>query len=214
MQETLRQLEAAHTQMAALADVARQAQAEAADAKAMNDVLQSQFKDLQQAVMVLSARSSIAVTTPDSIQHSAGRNLTFTAGEDADMGVMGKLRAAAGEMISLFAQKMGIQIIANRGKVAIQAQNDAMALSALKDLSIASVDGKLILSAKNEVWIGAAGSYIRINSTRIESGTPGDILEKGAAWQKRAPGSEIVKDTLPWTSDPPDLKRHGSKFSG
>ncbi|QAU24622.1 type VI secretion system tip protein VgrG [Dyella sp. M7H15-1] len=214
MQEAMRQLQSAHAQMESLAQVTRDAQAEASDVKAMNEVLQTQLKELQQAVMVLSARSSIAFTTPDTIQHSAGKNLTFTAGESADVGVLRKFRVAAGELISLFAQKMGLSLIASRGKVAIQAQNDAMALSALKDVTVTSTNGKLILSAKKEVWIGAGGSYIRLDATRIESGTPGDILEKCAAWERRTPDSQIRKDTLPWTSELPDLRRHGSKFSG
>jgi type VI secretion system secreted protein VgrG len=192
MHEALQQLGASHAQMEVLAQAAQTAQADAADAKAMNDVLQNQLKDLQQQVILLSARSSIALTSPETIQHSAGRHLTFTAGENADVGVMRKFTVAAGERISLFAQKLGMKLFANQGKVEIQAQGDEMALAALKDLTITSTNGKLILSASKEVWIGAGGSYIRINANRIENVSPGDILEKCAFWNTVEPASETM----------------------
>ncbi|RDS80890.1 DUF2345 domain-containing protein, partial [Dyella monticola] len=195
MQEALQQLEVAHKQTETLAEAAKSAQADAADAKAMNDVLQKQLKHLQQAVMVLSAQSSIALTSPETIQHSAGRNLTVTAGENADMGVLRKFTVAAGEKISLFAQKLGMKLIAGQGKVEIQAQGDEMTLAALKDLTITSTNGRLVLSAAKEIWIGAGGSYIRINGNRIENVTPGDILEKCAFWDTVEPASDTM--TLP-----------------
>lgn len=197
MQEALQHLGAAQSQMQQLAQAAQAAQADAADAKAMNDVLQSQIKDLQQAVMLLSASASIAVVSPETIQHSAGSNLTLTAGDNVDVGAMRRFTVVAGELISFFAQKMGIKIFA-KGKVDIQSQGDALALAALKDVTITSTNGKLILTAKDEVWIGAGGSYIKINGNRIENGTPGDILEKCASWSKTGAASQSVgAQTLP-----------------
>ena len=197
MQEAMQQLQASYAMMERFAQAAQKAQSEVADVKTMNEALQSQIKDLQQAVMVLSSASSIAMATPESILHSAGRNLTLTAGQNADVGVQGKLTMTAGELISLYAQQMGIQLIAGAGKVDVQAQNDAMALSALKDVTITSVDGRLVLSAAKEVWIGADGSYIKINGSRIENATSGDILEKCAAWDKQGPSSESLHGQLP-----------------
>ncbi|RDS78709.1 DUF2345 domain-containing protein, partial [Dyella monticola] len=196
MQETLQQLETAHAQVDALAKVVTAAQATAADAKAMNAVLQNEIKDLQKAVMVLSAQSSITLTTPDTIVQSAGKNLAFTAGESADVGAMGQVRVMVGEQISLFAQKQGMTFIANKGKVQFQAQNDEMALAALKDVTLTSTNGSLNLSAYKEIWIGAGGSYIKINGNRIECGTPGDIFEKCAWWGRQGPASMDIRADL------------------
>src|SRR5204862_434972 len=96
----------------------------------------------------------------------------------------------------LFVQKLGIKLFAAKGKVEIQAQSDELNLTALKDLKVISVDGKLILSAKTEVWIGVGGSYIRITPERIENGTPGDIYEKCAAWDKKGAASMQVSTAL------------------
>jgi type VI secretion system secreted protein VgrG len=118
------------------------------------------------------------------MQFSASQNLIATAGGSADIGVLRRFTVAAGDAISMFAQRMGMKLFA-KGKVEVQSQSDEMALSALKDITITSSDGRLILSAAKEVWIGAAGSYIKINANRIENGTPGDILEKCSAWSKQ-----------------------------
>jgi type VI secretion system secreted protein VgrG len=106
--------------------------------------------------------------------------------------VIKKLTVAAGEAISLFAQKFGMKLFAAKGKVEIHAQGDELALTGLKDVTITSTDGKLVLTAAKEVWIGAGGSYIRINGERIENGTAGDILEKCAHWGKSGPQTQSI----------------------
>jgi type VI secretion system secreted protein VgrG len=157
--------------------------------------------------MLLSASASIAVTSPETIQHSAGVNLTLTAGENIDAGAMRKFTVAAGELISLFARKMGIKLFASKGKIDIQAQGDEMALAALKDVTVTSTNGKLILTAKDEVWIGAGGSYIKINGSRIENGTAGDIIEKCASWDIDSAGSDTRSSALQDAQDC-DVSRH------
>ncbi|MFL9927185.1 DUF2345 domain-containing protein, partial [Herbaspirillum lusitanum] len=84
-----------------------------------------------------------------------------------------------------------------KGKVELQAQNDAMELTALKDIQIASVDGKLVLSSTKEVWIGAGGSYIRITASGIENVTLGEIYERCAYWDKVAPAAQQISSVVP-----------------
>lgn len=92
----------------------------------------------------------------------------------------------------MFAYQLGLKLIAAKGKVVVQAQSDAMELDALKDLMIRSVDGKVIITASKEVWIGAGGSYIQINGSGIINGSPGPILEKGASWDVPGADSNVV----------------------
>ena len=186
------QLEAALAQMQALADSARVAQAQVAEVEKQREFLAQRLDQLQQAVLLASAPAGVALTSGHHLQLAAQGNLTATAGGSADIGVLRKFTVAAGEAISLFAQKLGVKLIAAKGKVEIQAQSDEMALAALKDVTITSTEGKLVLSAAKEVWIGAGGSYIRITPERIENGTPGDILEKCAFWGKSSAASMRV----------------------
>ncbi|MFL9960506.1 DUF2345 domain-containing protein, partial [Paraburkholderia sediminicola] len=79
--------------------------------------------------------------------------------------------------------------------IEIQAQSDEMALAALKDVTITSTDGKIVIAASKEVWISAGGSYIQINGSGIINGSPGPILEKCASWD--VPGADSMRVPLP-----------------
>jgi type VI secretion system secreted protein VgrG len=198
MAEAKAQLDAALAQMESLADSARKALAHAAEIDKQRQFLEQRLDKLQQAVMLASAPAGVALTSGHHMQLAARRNLMVSARGSADIGVLKKFTVAAGGAISLFARKLGIKLFAAAGKVEIQAQSDEMNLTALKDLKIISVDGKLILSAEKEVWIGAGGSYTRYTAAGIENGTAGDIREKCATWDK--PGQ--ANETYPTPSLP------------
>jgi type VI secretion system secreted protein VgrG len=185
-------LEQALQQMESLAGVASAAQAIAADYDRQKALLESTLDGLKKAGVVVNATDGMALLSGGHLQVSADGNLIASAGGNADIGVVKRFTVAVGEALSLFAQKLGMRLFAAKGKVEIQAQGDEMALSALKDLTISSTDGKLVLTAAKEVWIGAGGSYIRINAERIENGTPGDIIEKCAVWSKTSANSSNV----------------------
>jgi type VI secretion system secreted protein VgrG len=194
-------LEQALQQMRALGEAASAAQAVAADYDKQKSLLDGTLKELKQAGILVSAPAGIALVSGRHVQLAAADNLIATAGGNADIGVIKRFTVAAGETVSLFAQRLGMKLFAAKGKVEIQAQADEMLLAALKDLKITSVDGKLILSAGKEVWIGAAGSYIRINATGIENGTPGDIREKCASWNKQGANSMRLNPSFPPPKD-------------
>jgi type VI secretion system secreted protein VgrG len=190
MEAAKARLDVALAQMQALANAATTAQADAAEINKQNQLLTQRLDQLQQAVLLLSAPDGMALTSGHDLQLAAQGNAFVTA-KNADIGVLKKFTVAVGEAISLFACKLGIKIFAAKGKIDMQAQSDDMLLTALKDIKITSVEGKLILAANKEVWIGAGGSYIKINACGIHNCTPGDILEKCAHWNKPGPSSMI-----------------------
>ena len=196
MQQALQRLDDAYDRMEGLSQAARQAEAEAADLKAMREMQQQQIKDLQEAVMLLSARSSIALVTPDSIQHSAGANLAFTAGDSADMGVSRRFRLFAGEMISLFAHKMGIKLFANQGKVQIQAQNDEMELTSQQNMTVRSSKGHVVVQAgKSLTLTDGGGAYIKLENGHVTIGSPAQVTVKMANFKWDGPDS--IQGALP-----------------
>jgi type VI secretion system secreted protein VgrG len=144
----------------------------------------------------------------------AGKDVNVTTATGFNVSALKSIAMAAGDALSLFAHNLGIKLLAARGKVQIQAQGDELTMSALKDMTITSTDGKIVLSAAKELWIGAAGSYIRMTASNIEIATPGDLFEKALSFQKDGPSSEMKKVSLPYTTDLPDTGAHGSKFSG
>ncbi|WP_250467819.1 type VI secretion system tip protein VgrG [Caballeronia sp. GAFFF2] len=188
MPAAIQQLKVAFERVTALVDANKQANADAAD-KDTQAALVDGLSQLHDAGLLASTPGGMAFVTPKSVQHSAGENVIVTAGEHMDVSIMRRLRMAAGELISLCAHKLGIELIAAKGKVRIEAHSDEMALTALKDVTVTSTEGRLVLAAKKEVWIGAGGSYIKINASQIENGTMGAILERGASWDRPGPAS-------------------------
>ncbi|MGU0056984.1 DUF2345 domain-containing protein [Enterobacter hormaechei] len=73
-----------------------------------------------------------------------------TAGQNADISIAKKLTLAVGDILSLFAHKLGIKMYASEGKVDIQAQSDALNLFAKEKLSVASSDNSVVISAKKK----------------------------------------------------------------
>ncbi|HDR2539231.1 TPA: type VI secretion system tip protein VgrG [Enterobacter ludwigii] len=160
------------------------------------------LNQLNEAGLLLSAPAGIGVTTPKNIQLTAGHTLTATAGENTDMTIFKRLTVAAGEAISLFAQKMGMKIIAAGGTVDIQAQSDAMRLQADQQMAINSVNGEIVLNAAEGIILTSkGGAYIKIKDGSVEIGAPGkidlkstNILWGGGASLEQALKPATVKD--------------------
>lgn len=142
------------------------------------------------AAMVFGSPADIGLSSQKSSHVQATQHLNLVSGQSTHVAAGKSLLASVAEKISLFAQKAGIKLFAAQGKVELQAQGDQMTLGALKDLTITSTDGKVILNAAKEVWIGAGGSYIQISANGIVNGSPGPITEKTPQWSKSATDSQ------------------------
>ncbi|MCO8647475.1 type VI secretion system tip protein VgrG, partial [Burkholderia multivorans] len=164
-------------------------------------------------VMLLSSPEGIAASTQQSVHVTANRHANVVAGQNVNLAAGKSLLASVLDRISLFAQNLGIKIFAAKGPVDIQAQSGPASLVGLQDVKIESADGRLILTAAKEVWIGAGGSYIRIKSGLIENATTGQILEKCASWDKPGGASGTIRDPLQAAPVSTDGGR-GALFSG
>ncbi|MBU9443478.1 type VI secretion system tip protein VgrG [Burkholderia multivorans] len=164
-------------------------------------------------VMLLSSPEGIAASTQQSVHVTANRHANVVAGQSVNLAAGKSLLASVLDRISLFAQNLGIKIFAAKGPVDIQAQSGPASLVGLQDVKIESADGRLILTAAKEVWIGAGGSYIRIKSGLIENATTGQILEKCASWDKPGGASGTIRDPLQAAPVSTDGGR-GALFSG
>ncbi|MFS9436441.1 type VI secretion system tip protein VgrG [Citrobacter sp. C348] len=134
---------------------------------------------LKGAGLLLNAPAGIGVATPKNIQLTTGHSLTVTTGENADLTLFKRLTVAAGDAISLFAQKMGMKIFAARGMIDIQAQTDAMRLQSDKTMNINSVNGEVVLNAQQGITLtSTGGAYIKIKDGSIELGAPGSLKLK------------------------------------
>ncbi|MGY0116114.1 type VI secretion system Vgr family protein [Enterobacter roggenkampii] len=199
MQAAMSQLEQARSLAEALRSAAEAARAELADVQTQKALLSEALTDLKKAALLVSAPEGIAQVTGKSLQQSAGDNIISTSGGHTDFSALKRFTVAAGERVSLYAQKLGIKMFAGKGKVEIQAQGDEMTLDALKDIRISSSEGKLIISAKQEIVLTSGGGYIRIADGTVECAAPDKIIERGAVWQKFG-GQSFSQAVQKWES--------------
>ncbi|WP_316390595.1 type VI secretion system Vgr family protein [Citrobacter farmeri] len=197
MQAALKELDAAREVTAGLKHAAEAAQAELADLSKQTALMNDTLNDLKQQALLLSAPSGIAQVTPASMQLSAGENMMVTAGQNADFSVLKKFTLAVGDILSLFAHKLGIKMYASEGKIDIQAQSDALNLFSKQQLSIASSDDNVVISAKKQILLNCGGSYIKISSAGVEVGTGKNVTLKCIAVQQQSAATLNSKLELP-----------------
>ncbi|WP_047607621.1 type VI secretion system Vgr family protein [Rahnella aquatilis] len=197
MQSAVSELEAAIQEASGLRAAAEMAKAELADVQKQTDLLNSTLKNLQQQALLLSAPSGIAQVTPASIQLAAGQSLIATTGQDADISIGKKFRLAVTETLSLFAKQLGIKMFAAAGKVEIQAQSDALDIFAMKDMHIASQNGKVTVSASTELLLECAGAWIQLKGGSITLGGSGNVTVKAGTLEKLGAATQQETITLP-----------------
>lgn len=202
MGAALAQLNNALALVNALAQSAAVSGALPADNQAQQS-LREALARLKDAGLLASAPAGIAMVTPANIQLSAENSITATAGDSADFSLFKRFSVAAGEAISLFAQKLGLRLIAARGPVDIQAQSDAMTLQADKELALNSSNGEIVLNAQHGITLVSRGAYIKIKDGSVEIGAPGELHIKndniawgGTASLEKALAPMILEDPV------------------
>jgi len=125
---------------------------------------------------------------------AAGANLDQIALRDTNQTTGRRWIHNATESISLFVSgaKAKIadtfKIIAAKGNIQMQAQDGEIAATAQKDVTITSVNGKVIIQAPQEILLAAGGGYIRIGAN-IEMHNPGKQSQKAAGFSLSGPES-------------------------
>jgi type VI secretion system secreted protein VgrG len=196
MQEAIAQLESALEAAKALAASASSAKAEPADT-AVQQQMKEDFDGLKKPGLLMSTPASAGIVAGGGVQLSAQDSISTVAGKNADWSVLKRFTVAVGEKISLFAQKSGIRIFAAKGPVELQAQSDAMSLIAGKDVTAASVNAKLKVSAAKEIILECGGAFVQIKDGSITLGGPGDLFIKTLTVQKKGPLS--LYGATPWS---------------
>ncbi|CAB3764704.1 DUF2345 domain-containing protein [Paraburkholderia humisilvae] len=189
MEAAMRQFEASHAEVASLREEARRATAELAELKEQQQQLESAFRDLKQAVILLSAPKGIGMVTPQTIQLAAGGHIAATSGGNTDFSVGHHFTVASGKSVSLFALQSGIRTLAANGNVDVQAQQGEINLMSHDGINISSSNDRVTVTAKEEILFVCGSSYFRITPSGIEDGTPGDRTIHSASYAKLGPQS-------------------------
>ncbi|POD73694.1 Rhs element Vgr protein [Pseudomonas syringae group genomosp. 3] len=134
----------------------------------------------QQPLLIASSPADIATATPKSTHVHSGKHLTLSTGEDVSIASGKSLLASVAQSISLFAQNAGAKLFAAKGKIELQAQSDAMELTAQQKVMITSTAAGIEIAAQEGILLTSGGGYIRIKDGDIEIHAPGTIDIKGA----------------------------------
>ncbi|AWH87229.1 type VI secretion system tip protein VgrG [Limnobaculum parvum] len=181
MDSVIAELEQAHKMVESLNQMAEAAKAELADLQAQSALLQSSLDTLKGQAVLTYAPAGIASVTPSSIQNTAGENIIQTAQNTVDISAFKRFVVTAGEVISLFANKMGIKIFAGKGKLELQAQDDEMHLTSKQNMVITSTDSEVMVVAKNRLTLACDGAAIVMEGGGITFIGPGDLKVKMAS---------------------------------
>ncbi|WP_319922805.1 DUF2345 domain-containing protein [Acinetobacter sp. RF14B] len=96
----------------------------------------------------------------------------------------------AASKISLFAAQEGLRAYAAKGKIEVQAQDDAVDIIARKGVKIISTEDQIEITATKKIVLTAGGSQIEISSAGILS-TTGGKFEVKAGQHLFVNGSQI-----------------------
>ena len=187
-QPAKQQLENSLNSSTSLSDVAKNQQTDPLD---VLDSLKTFIENIEQqdkrkasafksALMILSAPDSIALSSQQDIHVSASQQISQTAGGSINLSTQNNLIAQASNKISLFAAQKGISAIAAKGKIQLQAQDDALELIARKVIQIISTEDNIALTSAKEIVLTGGGSQIKINGSGVLITTAGKFESKAA----------------------------------
>lgn len=103
--------------------------------------------------------------------------------------------AHAQDKISLFAAQKGLSAYAAKGKVQIQAQDDAIEAIAKKVIKLISTEDKIEITSAKEIVLTAGGSQLKVNASGVFVTTGGKFESK--AGQHSFMSGEKVSYELP-----------------
>ncbi|WP_288490743.1 DUF2345 domain-containing protein, partial [uncultured Acinetobacter sp.] len=156
---------------------------------------QNKAAAFKQALMILSAPNSIAMSSNQDIHLSADGQLSQHAGESLNISTQKSLIAHASDKISLFAAQQGARLYAGKGKIELQAQGDGADLIARKDIQIISTEEAVYITSPKEINLTVNGSQLKLNDSGVFSTTGGKFEVK--AGQHIFEGGEKVDVKLP-----------------
>lgn len=189
MDDAIRQLEQALTLARSMAKAAISAKATQGDVGSQQR-LNASLSDLTAPGMLLHAPEGVGMVSARALRIASGsESVGIMSGDNTDISAGQSFTVAAGEAVSLLANNQGMQLLAAKGEVNIQAQSDALSVSAQQNLEIQSSEGTVTVSAHQELILACGGAYIKLSGGNIELGCLGNILLKSANVQKMGAAS-------------------------
>ncbi|ENX11067.1 type VI secretion system Vgr family protein [Acinetobacter variabilis] len=162
---------------------------------------QSKAETFKQALMLLCAPNSIALSTNEDLYLSADQQINHSAADNINFSTRKSLIAHAQDKISLFAAQQGLKAVAAKGKVELQAQDDAIETIARHKVKIISTEDRIEIISPKEIVLTAGGSQLKINGQGVFGVTGGKFECKA--------GQHIFKEGAKTIYEIPELPKSG-----
>ncbi|HGY9391413.1 TPA: type VI secretion system Vgr family protein, partial [Escherichia coli] len=151
MNEAIRQLEQALSLARSMAKAATAANATQGDISCQQR-LNASLTDLTAPGMLLHAPDGIGMVSARALRIASGsESVGIISGDNTDISAGQSFTVAAEGAVSLLSRNQGMQLLAAKGRVNIQAQSDDLSMSSQQNLDIQSSEGKVTVSANQEL---------------------------------------------------------------
>jgi len=155
------------------------------------------------AVIAIAAKAGLGVVAANDLQLANGETITLMSGQDTQFVTGGQLRIHSGQAIGMLggavtagAENIGLQLVAAKGAVDLQAQGDVLNVQARDQVDIISVNAHVDWAAAKSISLSTAGgANITIEGGNITVQCPGKITIHAA--KKSFVGPEKISYPLP-----------------
>ena len=145
------------------------------------------------ALLTLAGCGGIAISAAQGLHVAADETVSLGSGQDLEIAVAQQMRLHSEQAIGWLAGSQqgkpgGLEFIASQGAVDVQAQHDVLALRSRDDLTLASINADLSVTAKQSVHLAVSGgAYLTIEDGRITFSCPGKITVHAAQHRLEGP---------------------------
>ncbi|CNE55263.1 Rhs element Vgr protein [Yersinia kristensenii] len=117
---------------------------------------------LKGSVLQMSAPQGIGAVTPESLLLQSGKAMYLQSQGEINLTSSQRFSANASQAVSLLSQQEGMRLVSGKGPLEVESHGDVLSLTALKDVTVQSIQGHLQLTAKNGITLGCGGAYIHL----------------------------------------------------
>ena len=135
------------------------------------------------AIIAIAAKGGLGVMAGQSMQLANGETVTMMSGQDSQFITGGQMRVHSGQAIGVLGgaikpgdSNIGLQIIAAKDAIEIQAQSDTLKVQARDEVSVLSANAHIDWAAAKSISLSTAGgANITIDGGNITIQCPGKI---------------------------------------
>jgi uncharacterized protein (DUF2345 family) len=158
---------------------------------------------LSDSIIAIAARDGFGANAGQSLQLANGETVTLMSGQDTQFVTGGKMRLHTGQAIGVLGGVVkagegntGLQLIAAKDAIDIQAQGDELKVQARDDLNVVSANAHIDWAAAKSISLSTAGgANITIDGGNITVQCPGKITIH--AGKKSFAGPEKLAYSMP-----------------